>query len=138
MTQAAHELVRYFFAAMPGGKLSEDIFTSDMTAWTTSSGQEIPVGKYVGGTRMLQSLFPSGLHYTVDSITAEDDRAVAEVRAHGVLADGTDFQNSYVFVLRLRDGKIASLREHFNPAPVVEKIVPRIQAMMAQAAKAAG
>lgn len=135
MTQAAHELVRYFFTAMPEGTLNADIFTPDMTAWTLTSGQESPVGRYVGGIKLLQSLFPEGLHYAVGSITAEDDRAVAEVRAHGVFADGSGFENVYVFLFRLRDGKIAGIREYFNPAPVMEQLAPRMQAAMAQMAQ---
>ncbi|MDE2597752.1 MAG: nuclear transport factor 2 family protein [Sphingomonadales bacterium] len=131
MPTAAHDLIRLFFATMPGGKLHPDMFTGDFTAWTCSKGVELPGEAYLGGVRMLQSFFPGGLHYTVDSLIAEGDRAAADVHAQGTLANGENFANSYAFTFRLRDGKIAAVREYFNPAPVEEKIAPLIRAFMA-------
>jgi uncharacterized protein len=69
----------------------------------------------------------------LNALTAEGDRIAAEIDAHGTLVDGQAFANRYVFILRIRDGRIASVAEHFNPAPVAEKIVPLIQAAMAKA-----
>ncbi len=133
MTQAAHDLARRFFAALSAGSLPDDLLTDDMTAWTTSSGAQSDKARYQGGVKLLGSLFTDGITYTVDSLTAEEDRVAAEVRAHGTLVDGQDFANRYVFILRLHDGRIASVAEHFNPVPVAEKIVPLIQAAMAKA-----
>lgn len=136
MTHATHDLVRMFFATMAGAKLNPDLFTEDFTAWTNSNAVDIPGEKYLGGVKMLQSLFPGGLHYTVDAVFAEGDRAGTEVHSHGVLHTGEEFGNNYAYTFVIRDGKIAALREYFNPIPVVEKIVPLMQAAMA--AKAAG
>jgi ketosteroid isomerase-like protein len=101
-----------------------------MTAWTTTSGKSDRL-KYQAGVRMLQSLFPSGLLYTVDSITAEEDRAAAEVQSRGTLVNGKEFHNIYVFMFRIKDGRIATVAEHFNPQVVRELIVPLLQAAMA-------
>jgi uncharacterized protein len=81
-------------------------------------------------------VFDGGLSYSVNSLTAEADRVAAEVTARGQLIDGFDYQNTYVFVLRIRDGQIAAIAEHFNPLPVREKIVPLLQAAMAKAVAA--
>jgi ketosteroid isomerase-like protein len=132
MTKTAHQIVRDFFAAMSSGTLSADMLTDDMTAWTTSSGVHVPRDRYVGGSKMLQTIFDGGIHYTVDSITAEDDRAAAEVRAQGKLINGEDYANTYVFMFRIRDGKIASLAEHFNPDPMRSQLGPLIQQVMAK------
>lgn len=61
------------------------------------------------------------------SITAEEDRAVAEVRSKGTLINGEEYQNTYVFVFRIRDGRIASVAEHFNALIVQEKMVPLVR-----------
>lgn len=134
MSQAHHALIRRYFEALSSGSLPDELFTDDMTAWTTSSGVAAPKARYQGGVKLLQSLFPEGLAYEIDSITAEDDRVAVEARSHGVLATGEAFDNTYVFVFRIRDGRIASVAEHFNPIPVREKLGPLIQAAMAKAA----
>lgn len=133
MPHPNHQIARDFFEALSSGSVPDEMLAPDMTAWTTTSGTA-DKGRYQAGIRMLASISNGGLRYTVDSLTAEDDRVVAEVRGDGTLADGTQFHNDYVFVLRVRDGRIAQVAEHFNPDPVREKVVPLIQAAMAKAA----
>ncbi len=131
MSTTSHQIVRDFFTAMCSGNLPDTLFTPDMTVWTTTSGTS-PGSKYAGGVKLLQSLFKGGLRYTIDSLTAEGDRVAAEVQSRGTLIDGQDFHNIYVFVFRIRDGRIAAIAEHFNPAPVREKLGPLMQAAMAK------
>ncbi len=133
MTNPAHDIARQFFAALSAGHIPDELLSDDMQAWTTSSGVWIDKARYQGGVKMLASLFDGGYAYTVDSLTAEDDRVAAEVHAQGILVDGQEFANVYVFVLHINDGRIARVAEHFNPAPVKEKLMPLIQAAMAKA-----
>ena len=132
MTRSNHQLVRDFFAALSSGSLSGEMFTDDMTAWTTTSGRSAKE-KYLAGVGILQSLFPAGLAYTIDSLTAESDRVAAEVQSRGILVNGDPFQNVYVFMFRIRDGRIASVAEHFNPQVVRDMIMPLLQAAAAMA-----
>ena len=47
---------------------------------------------------------------------ADPDGAVGEVRAEGrIKATGREYRQEYVFFLRAEDGKIAFLREYFDP-----------------------
>ena len=135
MTNPNHQIVRDYFAAMSRGVLPDELFTDDLSVWTTTSGIVSPKPKYEAGLKMLQSLFPAGLTYTVNSITAEEDRAAAEVRGQGTLSNGDTYDNSYVFMFRFRDGRIASIAEHFNALIVHEKIVPLVKQAMAQASQ---
>ena len=128
MSRSNKQLVRDYFTALSStSDLPSDLFTDDMSVWTTMSAH---AGKteYLAGLKLLKSLFPSGLDYHVSSLTAEDDRVAAEVQANGVLANGGNYHNIYVFMFRIRDGRIASLAEHFNPAVVNAKIMPLFQA----------
>jgi ketosteroid isomerase-like protein len=134
MTAVNHGLVREFFAALSRGQLPDSLLTPDMTAWTTSSGA-VEKLRYQAGVKLLASVASGGLAYTIDALTAEADRVAAEVKSHGTLIDGADFQNTYVFIFRIRDGLIASVAEHFNPIVVREKIVPLLQAAAAAAEK---
>lgn len=130
MTEAVHALVARFFADLGAGALADEMFTEDATAWTLTTKAESPAAHYRRGTKALASLFPEGLVYTVQSITAEAGRAAAEVTAHGVLSNGKAYDNHYVMLFRLRDGRIAALAEYFDPKPVDELIMPLLMAAM--------
>jgi ketosteroid isomerase-like protein len=133
MSEHNKELIRRFFAALSSGDLLDDLLTDDVTVWTTTSGFIVPAkARYQGGVKLLQSLFPGGLAYRVVSLTAEDDRVAAEVQARGTLTSGDVYENSYVYIFRIREMRIASLAEHFNPLIVQEKINPLMIAAMAR------
>ena len=132
MTHVNHELARKFFAALSSGNIPDDLLTADMTVWTTTSGTSTKV-RYQAGIRILASIFSGGISYTVDSLTAEHDRVAAEVQGRGTLINGETYHNVYVYILRIRDGRIASVAEHFNPDPIRERIGPLMQAAMSKA-----
>ena len=48
----------------------------------------------------------------------------AEARSEGVLINGEAYAQTYVFVLRIRDGRIAAIAEHYNALISEEKLVP--------------
>jgi ketosteroid isomerase-like protein len=130
---SAHDLIQRFFAAMPEGGLDPEMFTEDLTVTTASSPEAMPGSFYLGGITMLQSLFPEGLHYTVDAVIADGDRVAAEVRSQGTMADGEVFATRYAFLFTLRDGRIARIAEFFEPEPVQRLIMPKLMAAMAAA-----
>lgn len=119
----ADRLVHAYFAAVTAGELPDDLLTEDMTAWLTTQG---PIDKrsYQAAVRWLGSVMREPLRFTIDAITAEGDRAVAEARSEGVLINGEPYAQTYVFVLRIRDGRIASIAEHYNAFIAQEKLVP--------------
>ncbi|WP_340589009.1 nuclear transport factor 2 family protein [Erythrobacter alti] len=125
MTHPGHEIVRKFFTALEAGHLPEALLTDDFSAWTTTQG-ELTHEQYASAIPLLAKLTNGTIHFTVDAISAEDDRVVAEVRGKAKLIDGTDYANTYVFVFRMRDNCIRSVAEHFNVQLVMEKLVPLI------------
>lgn len=135
MTQANHQIVRDFFSNLAAGTLTEEMLAPDMTSWTVLSG-EGDKATFLMGVRFLASLFTGDFKYTIDALTAEEDRAVAETRSSGTFKDGEPFSNVHVFTFRIRDGKVAYMGEFMNQNTVMEKIMPRLQAAMAQAGNA--
>ncbi len=101
-----------------------------MTAWTTSSGAWSDKARFQYGIKLLASIFNGGLAYTVDSLTAEKDRVAAEVQSRGTLTNGEEYRGRYVFMLRIRDGRITSVAEHNDPRAVREKLGPLLQAAL--------
>ena len=70
--------------------------------------------------------------FTIKSLTAEEDRVVAEVDSKATLINGEEYRNTYVFVFRVRDGRLASVAEHFNALIVTEKLVPLMKTIMSK------
>ena len=126
-----HRLARAYIDAVITGDLPDALLTDDMTGWITTSGT-MPKAAYQGAIRMLRAMLKEPLAFTIDSITAEDDRAVIEARSQGVLINGEPYANTYIFVLRIHDGRIAAIAEHYNALVVQEKLLP----LMAQLTKA--
>ena len=120
--------VRAFFAAVTAGELPDSMLTPDMRGWTTHSGSMDKLA-YQNAIRMLDRISEVSLTYTIDAITAEDDRAIAEVRSSGVLVGGEEYSNTYVFAFRFREGRIASVAEHYNALIVEEKMMPLLREM---------
>ena len=131
MTAVHHRIVREFLAALSGGELSDDMLTADVSGWTVLSG---PVDKatYQGAFKVFASIFEEGPILTIHSLTAEEDRVVAEFRSKGTLVNGDVYQNDYLFLFRLRDERIAYVGEYFDPDIVREKIAPAMAAAMAR------
>jgi hypothetical protein len=132
MTRSNHQLVRDFFTALSTGNLPDALLTPDMTAWTTTSGAS-DKARFQGGIKLLASIFSGSLRYSIDSLTAEEDRVAAEVQSRGTLVNGEDFHNTHVFMFRIRDGRVASVAEHMNALIVREQLAPLLQAAMAKA-----
>jgi uncharacterized protein len=123
---ASHDLVRAFFAATSAGELPDTLLTDDMKGWTTTQGS-MDKAAYQGLIKVLAKITSVPLSFTIDSITAEDDRAAAEVRSEGVLINGEPYSNTYVFTFRIRDGRISSVAEHFNALIVQQKLIPLVR-----------
>ena len=127
MRQANKRLAEAYFAAVTDGELPDALLTPDMTAWTTTQG-EMDKTSYQGLIKLLARMCAQPLAFTIHSLTAEDDRVVARL-SRGVLVNGEAYGNTYVFVFRIRDGRIASIAEHFNALVVQEKLIPLVTAL---------
>jgi uncharacterized protein len=124
---ANHSLVRAFFAAVSNGEMPDSLLTTDMTAWITTGGT-IDKASYQHLIRVLAAMCDGPLQFTIRSLTAEADRVVAEAESHGKLVDGSAYSNTYVFVFRIRDGRFASIAEHYNALITQEKLMPLMAA----------
>lgn len=126
MSEANKDLARAYFAAVTAGELPDSLLTPDMSAWTTTQG---PLDKatYQGLIKLLAKMCARPLAFTIQSLTAEDDRVVAEATSEGVLVNGQPYGNTYIFVFRVRDGRIAAIAEHFNALITQEKLIPLMQ-----------
>ncbi len=56
--------------------------------------------------------------FTVDNATAEADRVVVEARSEGVGPCSARYRNNYLLIFFVRDGKLHTVREYFDPFEV--------------------
>jgi uncharacterized protein len=135
MTRSNHQVVRDFLAALGGGALTDDMITADFEGWTVLSGP-VDRGAYQKAFGIFAMIFEDGGPViTIHSLTAEEDRVVAEFTSDGVLVNGDVYHNDYLFLFRVRDGRVAYVGEYFNPDVVREKIAPAMAKAMARASK---
>ncbi len=132
MSHENHKLARAYFDAVSSGHLPDSLLTPDMTAWTTMAGST-DKASYQGMVSMLGKMCARPPIFTIKALTAEEDRVVAEAESEATLINGEAYRNTYVFVFRVRDGRIASVAEHFNALIVTEKLVPLMKSILAKA-----
>jgi ketosteroid isomerase-like protein len=66
--------------------------------------------------RPLFANFATDYRSTAEEIIAEGDRVVVLARGQVKTVRGEDYNNSYCFVIRMREGKMVELREYMDTA----------------------
>lgn len=66
-----------------------------------------------GAIEAFKTLMPSGLRFTVKTVTAEGDTVVIEAEGNAETHAGTRYANNYVFVFAMEHGRIKEVREYF-------------------------
>ena len=122
-------LVQAYFDGVSAGALPDALLTEDMTGWITTGGT-VSRQAYQGMIALLRRMLKEPLVFTIDAITAEEDRAVAEARSVGTLINGEAYAQTYVFAFRFRGGRIASVAEHYNALIAQEKLVPLMKQLV--------
>lgn len=131
-TPAITETVIKFLDGISKGVLDDELLTPDMTFWSVNSGAA-DKQRFLGGIQLLAQVANQSIRYRLISLTAEDDRVVAEVASQGDLVNGESMTNNHVFLLRLVDGRIAHCAEYMNQKVVQEKIMPLMQELVVSA-----
>lgn len=70
------------------------------------------------GTIALLTEFLGGFDsfsFTVESVTAEEDRVIVEAHPHGTGPGGAVYRNNCLFIIFVRDGRLHTVREYFDP-----------------------
>ena len=78
-------------------------------------------GKQALVEKLLDPLFSqlkAGISSEIERLTAEGDVVIAQSVGTAETHDGTPYNNTYCQVMRIRDGKIAEVKEYFDTALV--------------------
>jgi ketosteroid isomerase-like protein len=131
MPETNRDLIRRFFVNLNRGTPDEALFAPGWTVWSLSTREDGPGLEDLEANRLLMSLFPDRLVYTVGSILVDGDNAAARVAAEGTLGDGETYCNDYVFLFELREGRIARIEEFYDTEIVARQILPPLMAAIA-------
>ena len=131
ITERNRATITSIFAAMsrgdtrPFGEAMADDFTWRMTGTTAWSGTY--VGKADVQGRMLRTLreqWATQYKSTPSRILADGDHVVVETRGDVVTKTGKPYNNTYCFVIRMRDDKMVELTEYFDTELVTAALEP--------------
>ena len=119
------QLVRTFFLHLNRGDMSAiaECYADD--GYCLTMGNTLISGKstkaqviQLGGD--IFKVFPNGLRFSVDDMTAEGDRVAVEARSEGLHASGKMYSNQYHFLFQFRDGKVMLLKEYMDTERVTD------------------
>ncbi len=93
---------------------------ADDVQWRPPRG--VPIGQPTGRDAVLQTMAEAGAKFfdlstmkvEVKWIIAEGDKVVIRQSATAKAANGNDYENEYVWVYIVRDGRIAEIEEHVD------------------------
>jgi len=120
--------IRGFFEGFTTGGFPDDLFAANLLVWTTAG--EMSGDHYRLMPKVVKSIFPEGLAFTIDALVLGTDRAAAEVRSEGLQPDGPPYRNRYAFIFGFEGGRISSIAEHFNPLLVPRDLAERMMAAL--------
>jgi ketosteroid isomerase-like protein len=113
-------IVREFMTLFERSAFAEllDMMAEEAT-WTIAGKPHLFAGAGVKTKGQMGSIW-EGLYETLDGglemkvigMVAEDDRVAAEVRSHATTKSGKIYDNDYHFLIVVRDGKIAQIKEY--------------------------
>lgn len=85
-----------------------------------------PAEAMIGMIEAFKKMVPTGLSFTIHTVTAEGERVVVEAEGNAVTAQGKPYCNQYCFVFTLADGKIKQLNEYFCTVLADEVLWPLV------------
>lgn len=115
------QVVRSFYDAAARGDMDACFaLLADDVKWTNIGTTRFS-GTYAGKQALIEQLLgplfaqlKAGIATTIENLTAEADIVVAQTTGVAETLDGVPYNNSYCQVIRIREGKIAEVKEYFD------------------------
>lgn len=118
---ANKRLVEELFAALSRADSAavDRMYGEDFTLWTSGTlpfSGTFDKAQSMKNMGLVLGLFPQGLRFTVQAMTAEGDRVAVEAESDGVHVSGKRYHNRYHFLVVIREGKVRQLKEYMDTA----------------------
>jgi hypothetical protein len=123
--QRNKQLVHEFFAAMNAGDVPRIVAAYATDGYLETMGRTLISGKFSraqiqGAAGQIYEVFPQGIQFTIDALTAEGERVAVEAHSRGRHVSGRLYTNEYHFLFVFRDGKLAVLKEYMDSERVTD------------------
>jgi ketosteroid isomerase-like protein len=136
-TERSREIAREFFAALSNADVAklDELYAEDFELWTAGT---LPLSgtrgraEALAGMDFVAALFPKGIRFTIQAMTAEGERVAVEAESHGIHSSGLPYHNQYHFLIVIRDGKIRRFKEYMDTMHADEVLVKATQAAAAR------
>ncbi|MBW2275065.1 MAG: nuclear transport factor 2 family protein [Deltaproteobacteria bacterium] len=117
--EANKQIAREFMDAMSSGEAKRilALYSDDVSVWTAGSlpfSGSHDLSEVAALCDGLLGAFPEGLQFSIQAMTAEGERVAIEAEGLGTHASGKVYHQHYHFLLVIRDGKIAQMKEYFD------------------------
>jgi ketosteroid isomerase-like protein len=114
--EANKEIVRRFFSLCESdGFAAAGALVADDVIWWNAGFGEMTKESYNALAVGSEALIRGGRYrFTIQSLTAEEDRVSAIVDGHSTRTTGVAYNNNYHFLFTIRDGIIVAIREYHD------------------------
>ena len=121
------EIAKQYFEAMAAGKFDDmnKLKSSDCVYWLSGEGSW-PFGGYQSKeseAKIWENVgerFPYGMKMTLQSITADEERAALHIHIRGTRKDGRIYENNVMLILTFKDRLIDGLYKYLDTIMVNE------------------
>jgi ketosteroid isomerase-like protein len=125
LEQRNKQLVRDFFAAMNRGDVPALVAAYAEDGYLHTMGRTLISGRFTraqisAAAGQIYEVFPRGLSFTIDALTAEGERVAVEAHSQGRHVSGALYSNEYHFLFVFRDGRLAVLKEYMDSERVTD------------------
>jgi len=115
------KIVERFYAAGNRGDMDACLnLIADDIQWTNIGSTSLS-GTFRGKAELQEKLLgplfdrlKQGIHTTVHRLVAENDYVVAQTSGIAETLDGRPYNNTYCWIIRIRDGKFAEVTEYMD------------------------
>ena len=122
------QLAREFIDAITRADVAalDRLYADDFELWTAGN---LPFSgshdkkEALEGMKMIGSMFPKGLRFTITGMTVEGERVAIEAESDGVHASGHPYHNQYHFLMIVRDGRIRKFKEYMDTVHATEVLL---------------
>jgi ketosteroid isomerase-like protein len=125
------KVVRSYCDALSAGDIEGclALTTDDYYCWVPGDQKQIPVcgtNSKSDVTTMYAAwptMFPKGFTVIIKSMTAEEDRVAVEATSYGETPMGKLYEQTYHYLFKVRDGKIAVQHEYLDTLHLKQRMV---------------
>lgn len=137
MSEEDKHVVLTFIKAMGSSDAKTAAACLNKDAFTVSKGfghfaGHRPYETMVGTIDAFNQLLPTGLRPIIHNVWADGDRVIVEWEGNALTSAGTPYCNQYLFIFRMRDGRISEVTEYFCNVHADAVLWPLVEPMAAQ------